>query len=75
MPLYYDEYGEGAFPGEGNALFDLFYEVRSPKTGVGNTRVLFCEILCMVSSGTLLLLRKKPKHIAQHAVKKHAVSQ
>ncbi len=48
---------------------------RSPKTGVGNTRVLLCEILCMVSSGTLLLLRKKPKHIAQHAVKKHAVSQ
>ena len=48
---------------------------RSPKTGVGNTRVLLCEILCIISSGTLLLLRKKPKHIAQHFVKKNAVSQ
>ena len=48
---------------------------KSPKTGVENTRVLLCEILCIISSGTLLLLRKKPKHIAQHCVKKNAVSQ
>lgn len=49
--------------------------LRSPKTGVENTRILLCEILCIVSSGTLLLLRKKPKHIAQHSIKKNAVPQ